>query len=71
VSAAGAPTSLPAAAFGGPTPIGAPAAELRVAVFAAELRWTTRQDVPFEPFMVHLNEVDAAIQATIFLTPTS
>ncbi|GAA4260558.1 hypothetical protein GCM10022255_089670 [Dactylosporangium darangshiense] len=43
------------------------AAEVRAAAGAGEFRWTTRQDVPFEPLIVHLDEVPGGTQATIFL----
>lgn len=46
----------------------APAApRLRDAVPRGGFRWTTRQDVPFEPLIVHVDDVPGAIQATIFM----
>ncbi|MGI5241732.1 condensation domain-containing protein [Dactylosporangium sp. CA-139066] len=41
--------------------------EVRAAAGAGEFVWTTRQDVPFEPLIVHLDEVAGGTQATIFL----
>jgi len=37
------------------------------AVSRGTFRWTTRQDIPFEPLIVHLDDVPDAIQATIFM----
>lgn len=46
----------------------APAApRLRDAVARGTFRWTTRQDTPFEPLIVHLDDVPGAVQATIFM----
>ncbi|WP_432824474.1 condensation domain-containing protein [Dactylosporangium sp. CA-092794] len=43
------------------------AAELTAAAGTGEFRWTTRQDVPFEPLIVHVDEVPGATQAIVFM----
>ncbi|WP_327011112.1 condensation domain-containing protein [Dactylosporangium sp. NBC_01737] len=40
---------------------------LRGAAARSTFRWTTRQDVPFEPLIVHLDDVPDAVQAIIFM----
>jgi hypothetical protein len=50
----------PAAAV--PTPT-----QLKEATDAGEFRWTTRQDVPFEPLIVHVDELADATKAIIFM----
>jgi hypothetical protein len=42
-------------------------AALRDAVARGTFRWTTRQDVPFEPLIVHIDDVPDAVQAIIFM----
>ncbi|WP_173156086.1 condensation domain-containing protein [Phytohabitans suffuscus] len=52
----------------GSAPAPAPAApRLRDAVSRGTFRWTTRQDTPFEPLIVHLDDVPGAVQAIIFM----
>ncbi|MGN9909934.1 condensation domain-containing protein [Phytohabitans sp. LJ34] len=46
-------------------PAGAPPAGARP--HDAVFRWTTRQDTPFEPLIVHVDDVPGAMQATIFM----
>ncbi|BCB76943.1 hypothetical protein GCM10022251_76120 [Phytohabitans flavus] len=41
--------------------------QLRDAVARGTFRWTTRQDIPFEPLIVHVDDVPGAIQATMFM----
>ncbi|MDG6103538.1 condensation domain-containing protein [Dactylosporangium aurantiacum] len=41
--------------------------ELRAAAARGTFRWTTRQDVPFEPLIVHIDDVPGAVQAIIFM----
>jgi hypothetical protein len=53
-----------AATAGAPVPS---PAELAAAAGGGEFRWTTRQDVPFEPLIVHVDEVPGATQAIVFL----
>lgn len=45
----------------------APAVPLREAVAQGTFRWTTRQDTPFEPLIVHVDDVPGAVQATMFM----
>ncbi len=42
-------------------------AALREAAARGTFRWTTRQDVPFEPLIVHIDDVPGAVQAIIFM----
>ena len=53
-----------AATAGAPLPS---PADLTTAAGTGEFRWTTRQDVPFEPLIVHVDEVPGATQAIVFL----
>ncbi|MEV8514561.1 condensation domain-containing protein [Dactylosporangium sp. NPDC051484] len=53
-----------AATAGVPVPS---AAEVAAAAGGGEFVWTTRQDVPFEPLIVHIDEVTGATQATVFM----
>ncbi|MER7009508.1 hypothetical protein ABT297_41575, partial [Dactylosporangium sp. NPDC000555] len=50
--------------YGVPVPS---AAEVAAAAGGGEFVWTTRQDVPFEPLIVHVDEVTGATQATVFM----
>jgi hypothetical protein len=44
----------------------ASAAEIAALAGRGEFRWTTRQDVPFEPLIVHIDELAEATQAIVF-----
>ncbi|MEV4508455.1 condensation domain-containing protein [Dactylosporangium sp. NPDC049525] len=46
---------------------GAAPVALRDAATRSTFRWTTRQDVPFEPLIVHIDDVPDAVQAIIFM----
>lgn len=41
--------------------------ELRAAVSRGVFEWTTRQDVPFEPLIVHVDDLPDAVQMIIFM----
>jgi hypothetical protein len=41
--------------------------ELRVAASGSAFRWTTRQDIPFEPLIVHVDDTPDGVQVIIFL----
>jgi hypothetical protein len=43
------------------------AQRLREAAGLAEFVWTTRQDIPFEPLIVHIDDLPAATRVTVFM----
>lgn len=52
----------------GDAPAGpAPTAEELRAAPLGEFRWTTRQDIPFEPLIVHVDDVPDAVHLIVFL----
>ncbi|WP_432968514.1 condensation domain-containing protein [Dactylosporangium sp. CA-233914] len=52
------------AAAGAPVPS---TDEVAAAAGGGTFRWTTQQDVPFEPLIVHIDELPGATQAIVFL----